>query len=689
MKILLVVTLIAAALFAQSYKDLKYPPLPELKLPKVETATLSNGMQVLLLENHELPTVRGVALVRTGNLFDPADKIGLATVTGSAIRSGGTKAKTGDQLDEQLEDVAASVESNIGESSGTVSFNALKDNVDEVMGVFRDVLTGPEFRPEKIELLKNQIRSGISRRNDEPQSIATREFASLIYGKDNSYGWDMEYGTVDRIQRADVVAFYQRYFFPANVLMAVTGDFSAPQMKARLETLFGGWTVRQPKVPPFPEVRKTASPGTYLITKPDVTQTTFVLGELGGTFDDKDYPALQVMADILGGGFRSRLFQTVRTKLGYAYNIYSDWGAGYDHPGLFEISGSTKSASTTDAIRVALKELENIRTAEVTAPELETAKQSVLNSFVFSFDTPGKTLNRLLLYKYFGYPDDFLFRYQKAVAAVTRADILRVAKARINPAALAILAVGNPKDFAEPLSKLGAPVKEVNIAIPEPKAEEPVSDAASTAAALQLLKRVQQASGGVEKLAGVKDVSQRMETQVDPSAGGLKAQQWNRSIVPATFRQDAQYPFGKLSVFSDGSGGGWVKSPQGEAALPEAQRKQISGEVFRSYIPLLLSDRMPNRKVNLVSPGVLQISDDQGNSVRLTVDEKSGLPAKEEFQAGPAAVVQEYTAFQTVDGLRLPSKVTVYQAGKKFADVTVTETKLNSGLTLETLKQKP
>ncbi len=314
----------AALLSAQSYRDLKYPSLPELKLPKVESVTLPNGMQVLLLENHELPTIRGVALVRTGNLFDPPGKIGLATITGSVIRGGGTKAKTGDQLDEQLEDIAASVESNIGESSGTVSFNALKENTDEVLAAFRDVLTAPEFRDEKVQLFKEQIRSGISRRNDDPQGIATREFAALIYGKDNSYGWDMNYNSVDSITRADVAGFYSRYFFPANTLLAVTGDFAAPAMKAKLEELFAAWTVVRPKVPPFPAVRQQPAPGTFLIPKSDVTQTTFVIGELGGTFDDKDYPALQVMADILGGGFRSRLFSTVRTKLGYAYNIYAD-----------------------------------------------------------------------------------------------------------------------------------------------------------------------------------------------------------------------------------------------------------------------------------------------------------------------------------------------------------------------------
>ena len=178
-------------------------------------------MKVMLLESHELPTVQGAALVRTGNLFDPKDKVGLATVTGTVIRGGGSKTKTGDQIDEQLENIAASVESEINECYGTVSFSCLKETTEEVLSVFADILTAPEFREEKIDLIKNQLRGSISRRNDDAAGIASREFAKLLYGKDNSYGWDMEYATIDRIQRADVIDFYKRYFFPANTIIAV------------------------------------------------------------------------------------------------------------------------------------------------------------------------------------------------------------------------------------------------------------------------------------------------------------------------------------------------------------------------------------------------------------------------------------------------------------------------------------
>ena len=454
-------------------KDLKFPPLKPIQIPPVDSVTLPNGMRIYLLEDHELPVVDGTALIRTGNLFDPADKVGLATITGMVIRSGGTRTKSGDQLDTELENIAASVESRIDETSGTVSFSALKENTDEVLAAFHDVLTEPQFRQDKVDLAKSQIRAGIARRNDDANGVAQREFASIVYGRNTPYGWQIEYSTIDRISREDLAAFYQRYFFPANVMLAVWGDFRSADMKAKLETVFAGWRVTQPAVPAFPEVRQSSAPGICLATKTDVAQTFFAVGQLGGVLRDKDFPALDVMADILGGGFRSRLFQRVRSRMGDAYEIDADWGANYDHPGLFRIAGSTKSASTADTIRAIQEEVQKIRSAEVSDEELSTAKQTALNGLVFAFDTKSKTLARVLTYEYYGYPKDFIDQYQKGLAAVTKADVLRVAKQRLDPASFTTVAIGNPQDFGKPLESLGGLVKMIDLTIPGAPKESP------------------------------------------------------------------------------------------------------------------------------------------------------------------------------------------------------------------------
>ncbi len=671
-----------------SYKDLKFPPLPSLEVPKPEEFTLSNGIRVFLLEDHELPLVSGGALIRTGNLFDPASKHGVAQLTGEVLRSGGTKSKTGDQIDEDLENVAASVESQIGESSGSVSFNCLKENTDQVLQVFKDFLTAAEFREDKVELAKTQLRSEISRRNDDAGGIAEREFDNIIYGRNTPYGWQIEYADVDAIHRQDLVDFYHRYYFPSNIILEVYGDFNTSEMKSKLEQLLGAWKYTQAPVPAFPKVEAKAAPGVFLATKSDVTQTFFNIGELGGEYRDKDYPALEVAAQILGGGFSSRLLRRIRTELGWAYNIGSSWDADYDHPGLFRISGSTQSVHTVDTLKAVREELEKFRSAEVSDEELKTAKDTVLNGFVFHFDRPSKTLNRLVLYEYFGYPRDFLFQYQKAIAAVTKADILRVAQKYFKLPELTFVAAGNPKDFGTPLTSLGLPVQNIDLTIPEPKPEAAKVDPASLQKGKDLLGRVQQALGGADKLAAVKDIEYRGEAGIETPGATMKVKQANSYLAPSSLRQEIELPFMKQTVYSDGTAG-WLVTPQGPMGMSPAVLKQVRGEVFRQIPPLVMSDRDADRTVNYVGEGTIEISAKDGESVKLVVDEKTGLPAKIIYQGGQGPVDQIYSDWREVNGIRLPFGWTIMQGGKKFASVTVAEYKVNSGLTKEEISKKP
>lgn len=682
----------ASAATVPSYKTLKFPPLREVRIPEVAQFTLANGMRVYLLENHELPLLGGFALVRTGNLFDPADKVGLAGMTGTVMRSGGTKAKTGDQLDEQLENIAAAVESSIGESSGTVSFRALKENTDDVLAVFKDVLLNPEFRQDKIDLAKTQMRAMIARRNDEASDIANRELTNTIYGRDNSYGWDIEYRHVDAIQRDDLIAFYKRYFFPSNIMLAVQGDFNTAEMRARIEKLFNDWNYKQPPVPEFPSVQRKQFAGVYFAEKDDVTQSFVEMGHLGGVLNAPDYPALSVMSDILGGGFASRLFKNVRTIKGLAYGIGGGWGATFDHPGIFRISGSTKSASTVDMIQAAKAEIEKIRTGEVTDPELETAKQSVLNSFVFNFDHPSKILNRLVTYDYYGYPKDFIFRYQKAVEGVTKADVLRVAKEHLKPETMAIVVAGNSKELGKPLNTLGA-VTQIDLTIPDPKAAPAKSDSSSIERGKKLLQRAQQAAGGAEKLAAVKDSSAAGELQITTPDGPIQVKFSARFIAPTTLRQTQEFPFGTLETFYDGKTG-WLASPQGVMDLPPPIAKQLQAELFRNQFSLLLSDRMPDRTVSAVGESSVQISDKSGNTVKVDMDPASGQVVRatyrgQNMQGEVTENTAHYSDFRDVNGYKLPFKILIEQDGKKFAEGGITENKVNTGLKLEDLAKKP
>ncbi|MGH9558930.1 MAG: M16 family metallopeptidase [Bryobacteraceae bacterium] len=669
-----------------SYKDLKYPPLPQIKIPQPTQFTLPNGMRVLLLEDHELPLIDGVAMVRTGNLFDPADKRGLSEITADVMRSGGTKSKTGDQIDQQLEDVAASVESNMGESSASVSFSALKETVDPVLATFKDVLANPEFRQNKLDLELSQMRGNIARRNDDASAIPDRELLGIIYGRNNSYGWQIEYRDLANIHRGDLIDFYRRYYFPKNILLTVYGDFSTAQMKDKLEKAFADWTVEQPPVPPFPAVTAKPAPGIYLGEKDDVTQTFFAIGEMGGTLLDKDYAALEVAANILGQGFTSRLVSRIRTELGYAYDIQAAWAANWDHPGTFRIVGSTKSASTTETIQAVNEEIEKMRAAEVTLRELREAKDSVLNSFVFYFDSPAKTLNRLMRYEYFNYPKDFLDRYRESIDAVTQADVLRVAKEHFLPANLTVVAVGNPKAFGKPLSTLGK-VNAIDLTIPEPKQESPKADPASIARGHALLARAQNALGGADKLAAIKDTTESGEGTMQ----GMKIKQRTRLLSAGYWRQDLSLPIGTMSSFTDGKTG-WVSTPRGVMPMPAVVLKQAQGEMFRELPRLMLADQDASLQVSAEDANSAEVSGG-GNRVKIEFDPATGLPAREEYVEpgpnGPAQIVETFSDWREVSGVKVPFKSSIEQNGNKLIESSIENYKFNTGLKAEELSQKP
>lgn len=675
---------------ARTVKDLKFKPLREVKLPDVTTFTLPNGMKVYLLENHELPLVRGTARLHAGNVFDPADKTGLSDVFGEVLRTGGTQSRTGDQLNEMLEGIAAVIESNVGETDATLSFNTLKEHTDTVLATFKEILSKPAFSQDKIDVLINQYRGGIARRNDQPGPIASREFDRLLYGPTTPWGRQAEYETLDRIKREDLVAYHQRFYFPANVLLSIQGDFSIAEMRPKLEKLFDDWTTKQAPVPPLPPVSAKAVPGAYLAAKSDVNQTFFRIGHLGGKISDKDYPALEVMNDILGGGgFTSRLMKKVRSDMGLAYGVGANWNAQFDHTGTFYINGSTKSESTVDTIRASLGEVERIRSSEVTDEELRIAKDSILNSFVFNFDSPGKTLNRMVTYDYYGYPKDFIFQYQKAIAAVTKADVMRVAKEYIKPEDFTLVAVGNPEAFKTPLESLNMPVKKIDLTIPEPKRATVAATAETAAQGKAILAKLQKAVGGADKLAAIKDYMHVADVKILAGPQGMKATQTTQ-ILPPHVRFSQKLPFGEVIVYSDGQGGGWIKSPQGAGPLPPPVAKQAKDELFRTPSSLWLSDRIASRKVNAIGPNAVEITDADGRWTKLYLDEKTGLIVKSEYLDGNNREVEATPEdWKEVDGLKLPTKINIKQGGKPFTEITVTEYKLNTSMKVEDLSKQP
>ncbi|MBW4614595.1 MAG: insulinase family protein [Desmonostoc vinosum HA7617-LM4] len=459
----------AAAAAAKHYTELQLAPLPEIKVPKYERFVLQNGLVVYLMEDHELPLVNGTAIIRTGSRWEPLEKVGLADLVGTVLRTGGTNKHSPDELNQMLEQRAAAVETSISEAAGNASFQALSEDVETVFGLFAEVLREPAFAQEKLDLAKTQERGSIARRNDSPDEIAGREFRKLIYGKDSPYARTTEYTTLDQVSREDLLKFYQQYFHPNNIILGIVGDFDPKKMRSLIQAKFGNWQPN-PKIAksPLPEVSPANTGGVFFVNQPQLTQSNILIGHLGGRFDNPDYAALDVLNGVLNG-FGGRLFNEVRSRQGLAYSVYGVWSPRYDYPGIFIAGGQTRSDATVQFVKALQAEIKRIQNQKVTARELTFAKESTLNSFVFNFQDPSQTLTRLMRYEYFGYPADFLFRYQKAVAATTAADVQRVAKQYLKPEKLVTLVVGNQTTIQPPLTQLATQITPIDVTIPTPQ----------------------------------------------------------------------------------------------------------------------------------------------------------------------------------------------------------------------------
>lgn len=451
---------------AQPWKKIPIPPLHTFKPQQPKRIELANGLVIFLQEDHELPFINGSILIRGGSRDEPANKIGLVSIYGQAWRTSGSTTIDGDKLDDQLESKAASIETSGGAANTSLRWSSLKDDFDTVFASAVDLLLHPAFKADKLALAKRQLETGIARRNDDAGDIAIREAIKLVYGPASPYARQPEYATVDAVTLDDLKAWHDRTVIPNGMIVSVSGDFNSADMERKLRAAFEplqrGQLIASQKFT-FTDPK----PGVRFAEKDDVNQSNVLIVGLGTERSNPDYYALSVMNEIFSGGFGSRVVQNVRTRLGLAYDVSGSYGASYDHPGIFYVIAGTKSASTVAATKAMLDEVERLKTVPPTASELAKAKDQLLNSFIFHYDSPEKVLNEQVTLAFYGYPPDFLEKYKSGIEKVTSADVSRVARKYVDRSKLGIVVVGNQSEIKPPLSELGT-VTDLDITIPPP-----------------------------------------------------------------------------------------------------------------------------------------------------------------------------------------------------------------------------
>ncbi len=687
--------LLGAALQAQDVDKLKYPKLNPLVVPEVDKVTLPNGMRLYVLEDHMLPVFRASVRINVGGYLEPADKIGMASMVGEVLRTGGTAKWTGDEIDEMLEGIGGSVETSIDNLSGNASVNVLSEYTDLGLEVLAEILRNPTFDADKVELAKVGQRSNISRRNDDPMTIAMREFRKVIYGPESVYARHPEYMTVNAVNREDMVAFHQQWFHPENIQIAVWGDFDKAEIVEKIKTWFGDWEKGNVTVPPPPEVTYEYDQHVYYAEKSDVNQSNVLVGHLGGKVTDPDYADRIVMNAIFGGSFGSRMFNNVRSKEGLAYATFGSYTANISYPGVFVAFASTKSETTGKAVREIVKQVEGMQTNPPTPDEMRMGKDGYLNSFVFNFDNRAEVVNRLMNYDFYNLPEDFLVQEKEKVEQVTAEAVVEAAKRNLHPEKLRVLVVGNQADFEVPLEDLNmGPVTEIDITIPsgEEKKELAITPE-NLARGAELLEKAAAAHGGTSAFAAVKTMSVKAQVVISTPQGDFPFPIESTDILPDKSYTVATMMGQKMYDVRDGSKGWKTIAPGQLGDKTEEDILKEKEDQLRDLVMIfshLKAD--PYFQAVYEGPGQLDqkavewitLVDMQGEPIcRLAIDPQTSAVAGRSYwgsgmMGGEGTITETFETMTEAGGIKLPGRVVRMMDGQKMAVVEIKEMTVNA-----------
>ncbi len=452
----------------QALDRTKVPPAgktPVLRVPTWTKATLANGALLMVSEKHDLPLVSFSLTILGGSYqFEPANRRGLAGIT-AAMMSEGTKTRDGDALSNALQLLGTSVGVTVGPESGVISFVSTSSKLGATLDIMADMLLNSTFPNDALDRLRAQRLVALTQAKAQPGSIASRVFPKVLFGSAHPFGQNVTEESYKAMTRDDVVAFHKTYFQPGRALIVVTGDVNAATVKSTIEKALAAWPAGGSK-PGFsyPALSEPKPTTIFLVDKPGAAQSTFAIGLPGPPRTTPDYYSVLVMNTMLGGLFQSRLNANIREEKGYSYGVSSSFSFGKG-PGPFRAGGDVQSAKTDAALIEFMKELRGIQGSRpVTDEELAMAKDAIIQRLPATFASVSAINGAIAALWTQGLPDTYYQDYGKAVAAVTKDDVTRVAKKYIDLAHLNIVIVGDRASIESPLKATGiAPIVVLDI----------------------------------------------------------------------------------------------------------------------------------------------------------------------------------------------------------------------------------
>jgi predicted Zn-dependent peptidase len=427
-----------------------------VKLPKAQEATLSNGLQVVLLENHRVPTFSMQMVVLSGGLSDPAASRGTANFTASLLREGTAK-RTSREIAEQSESLGATIGANAGLAGFTsnVTSAGLVENLDQTLEIFADVVRNPAFPTAEVEKYKARTLAQLQNQRAIPQFLAAERFNRAIYGEHPASLVSPPIETLRALTPDTLKQFHQTYYRPNNAIIAVTGDVTMKELMPKLEKAFGDWQKADVPAAKIPTVAALTKPGVFLIDRPGSVQTVLTLGNVGIERTNPDYFAVLVMNQIFGGGPQARLFSNLREDKGYTYGAYSSFG-GSKYAGAVSASSEVRTDVTEGALKEFMYEIKRIRDEKVPAEELENAKKSIIGGFALALEQPQALLSNIISQKLYGFSADYFDTYPQQVSKITAEDVQRAAQKYLDVPHLQIVAVGDASKVRNALAAYGS-----------------------------------------------------------------------------------------------------------------------------------------------------------------------------------------------------------------------------------------
>jgi zinc protease len=428
----------------------------KVKLPRAEEATLKNGLRVVLLPAHKVPTFNMQLVVLSGGLSDKPDYRGLANFTAALLREG-TATRASKDIAEQVDAIGATLSANSGLSSMTsvVNTSGLVENLDQTLELFADVIRNPTFPQAEVDKYKTRTLAQLQFQRSIPQFLAAEQFNKAIYGTSHPASLVAPPAeSLKKLTTKDLAAFHATYYRPNNAMLAVVGDVTMKEIMPKLEKVFGDWQkgdVPATAVPPAPAQTESRI---YLIDRPGSVQTVLQLGTLGIERTSPDYFSVLMADRVLGGGPSGRLFLNLREDKGYTYGAYSNFG-GSKFRGTWISSSEVRTDVTEGAMKEFMYELTRLRNDLVPAEELDNAKRAIIGSFALSLEQPGTLLQNIITQKLYNLPADYWDTYPQKVSAITAEDVRRAAQKYLDLGHLQVVAVGDASKAREILTKYG------------------------------------------------------------------------------------------------------------------------------------------------------------------------------------------------------------------------------------------